>query len=87
MNRPNSYRREMDKALEARPPVIVWGKGPGGIKVAVSVVDPHVDHPGRARRRRPPEPVEPFRPEDIDYIDYVPECTDESLLNAARTQI
>lgn len=83
----NAIRAEMDKALEARPPVITWRKNKHGILVAVSVRDPHAEYTAPARGRRRPEPVEPFLAEDIDYFDYVPECTDESLLNAARTPL
>jgi hypothetical protein len=76
---------EMDKALEECPPQIVWRNDKGGIKRAVSVQDPHAEGPQWKRDREP-------EPRYLEYLDIVEEvkaseCTDENLLNAARTDI
>jgi predicted amidohydrolase YtcJ len=68
----NRYEIEMDKALEANPPVIVWHKDKHGVMRHVFIDDPHAE--------RSPKPE--FH---ADY--YEPECTDETLLAAARTGI
>jgi len=39
----NAHEREMTKALDANPPVVVWRKRRDGIYVKVSVFDPHPD--------------------------------------------
>jgi hypothetical protein len=72
MNKANSYCREMDKALEARPPVIVWRKDARGILVAVSIDDPHTQVASPEPIYNPPEQVEP---------------EETSLLAAARTEL
>lgn len=41
----NTYETEMDAALNAEPPVIVWEPNGSGILVAVEVRDPHTTRP------------------------------------------
>jgi hypothetical protein len=37
----NTYEAEMDEALKADPPVILWRTNRKGIQVAVKIRDPH----------------------------------------------
>ena len=47
----NNYAREMDRELDANPPVIVWRLDPvRRIQVAWVVDDPYVDHDQKANR-------------------------------------
>lgn len=39
----NLHCKDMDKALEQRPPVIVWERNKRGVMVAVEVHDPHAE--------------------------------------------
>lgn len=46
----NSTIREVEKleaAMEADPPDIVWEHNGHGVQIAVSIRDPHADHPNR----------------------------------------
>ncbi|HEY9371297.1 hypothetical protein [Streptomyces sp.] len=60
-NTANIYRRRMDEALEADPPVIEWEQR-NGIQVAVVVNDPHAEHvhPSRSGPRHRADPVAGF---------------------------
>lgn len=79
-----TYMDAMDKALEERPPRIVWRNNGKGVQVAVSVIDPHAEAAGWVDRRTP-DPVE--RHLYLDIVEKAYEPMDESLLNAARTEI
>jgi hypothetical protein len=79
----NSTIREVAKleaAMEANPPVIVWRHNGRGVQIAVRVDDPHMEK-GWAPRPAA-DLVEPF----LEYVE-LPECTNETLLAAARTEI
>lgn len=39
----NRHCREMDEALQARPPVITWAPNGRGVLVATSIDDPHAE--------------------------------------------
>lgn len=43
MTEPNVHEAAMAKALERKPPIIVWQKKPNGVQIAVYVYDPHSD--------------------------------------------
>lgn len=47
----NAAEREMDAALEARPPQITWIPNGRGVMVATSVDDPHTEKPQSLERR------------------------------------
>lgn len=90
--RPNSerktragdvYSREMDALLEAAPPSIRWERR-GLVMVAAAVDDPHTEKPNKRHRM---SAVNRAVEADITYFEHFPECTDENLLNAARTEI
>lgn len=66
--------------LDANPPVIVWAKDHHGVFRAVSIDDPHADKPGPPLRRERQMAVYAAR-------KAAPECTDENLLSAARTEL
>lgn len=48
----NTYETEMDKALRADPPEIVWRKNKHGIRVAVKIRDPHAERSIEAQAER-----------------------------------
>jgi hypothetical protein len=48
----NTYETEMDAALKAQPPVIVWRTNRKGIQVAVKVQDPHAERSIEAQADR-----------------------------------
>lgn len=52
MDQRNAYERDMDEALEADPPQIVWRKDNHGILRAVSVSDRHAEGTTAAQARR-----------------------------------
>lgn len=41
----NTYETEMDAALSAEPPLIVWRPNGKGVLVAVKIRDPHTTRP------------------------------------------
>ena len=43
----NKYEQEMDEALAARPPVIVWVPNRRGVSKAVVLYDPHTERANR----------------------------------------
>lgn len=77
----NAYVAEMDEALAANPPEIVWRNNGKGVQVAVSVKDPRAEYAVPSRRRE--AEVVYYTHEEVE----VPVCMDESLLAAARTEI
>lgn len=81
----NAYERQMDAALEANPPKIVWRKGKDGILRAESVNDPHTETPQQRRRDREfaADMDAYFAPQPATE----PECTDENLLAAGQMEI
>ena len=46
----NAYCRQMDKALEKNPPVIVWRRNSRGVLVHVFIDDPHAETKSEVRR-------------------------------------
>lgn len=48
----NKERTAMDEILEANPPVIEWRKKNNGVRVAVSVYDPHAETSAQAQAER-----------------------------------
>lgn len=79
----NAYERQMAAALEENPPVIVWELDPTRmIRVPVYINDPHAEG---ARTHRNDELDDEF--EVFLDAEPAPECTDENLLSAARTEI
>lgn len=66
MGATNAYEREMRAALEADPPVIVWRKGNAGVFHAVSIDDPHEDHPNHTPRK-----PKGLRSVDIEFMGEV----------------
>lgn len=90
MHAANRHEQEMDAALATNPPVIVWQFDPRRkVQVAIYIRDPHAERSAEAlaqrERAREAEVVsdEWFAPPPAA----VPECTDENLLTAARTEI
>ena len=81
----NREQTAMDELLAENPPLITWRKNNHGIWVHVAISDPHAETAQQRTRDRdfsaqlddmfPPTTPEP------------PECTNESLLAAARTEI
>lgn len=66
MGQTNAYERDARAALDADPPVIEWRKIRGGVKVHVSIYDPHADHPNPK-----PRGSKGLRPIDIEYLGEV----------------
>jgi hypothetical protein len=52
----NMHCKEMDAALAANPPEIVWVKDRNGIMRAVQVDDPHTTDRKRGRAKKQPAP-------------------------------
>ena len=48
----NTYEAEMDEALAAHPPEIVWKKNRHGVLVAMKVRDPHAERSIEAQAER-----------------------------------
>jgi hypothetical protein len=74
MSTENAYSRAMDEALAADPPVIEWVKGPGGVRRAVKIHDPHT-------RVAAPEPIYVIAAEPVFPTRETP------LLAAAKAEI
>ena len=89
LREPNAYGRAMDEALAESPPVIKWELRPGGIRVAVSVDDPHTVKP--LKRKKPKQPKAPREPEPEAYEiaeRFRKHIADNTpLMRAARTEI
>lgn len=80
-----TYEREMTRALEADPPTITWRKRNNGIWVHVSIQDPHTET--AKQRQRDEEFCADMDAYFAPQPAIEPECTDETLLTAVRTEI
>jgi hypothetical protein len=64
MHAANRHEQEMDAALAANPPVIVWQFDPiAKVQVAIYIQDPH------AERESKPRKPKGLRPIDIEYLE------------------
>lgn len=77
--------QEWGAALNANPPVITWRRKNNGIWVATSVQDPHAET--AQHRKRDEEFAADLDAYFAPHPAIEPECTDENLLTAARTEI